>query len=219
MLEFIIISFIAGALTVLAPCVLPLLPVIVGGSAAGGEPDPRRAFVIVGSLCTSVFLFTLLLNAGAALIHIPDFFWQLISGFLIFFFGIAMYAPSVWDRIPAVNALYRRSNRLVGKGYFKRSLIGDALVGVALGPVFSSCNPTYLVILAAVLLSHFSSGVWYLVAYIFGMCLALSGIALLGKKAIGLLGVASDARGWFKKITGALFVMVGIAVIFGWVSN
>lgn len=31
MLTIIIISFLAGILTVLAPCVLPLLPVILGG--------------------------------------------------------------------------------------------------------------------------------------------------------------------------------------------
>src|SRR3990167_6176774 len=39
-MALLVISFIAGILTVLAPCVLPLLPVIVGGSLAGGSPPP-----------------------------------------------------------------------------------------------------------------------------------------------------------------------------------
>ncbi len=39
-------AFIAGVLTVLAPCVLPLLPVIIGGSISGDTKDRRRPFLI-----------------------------------------------------------------------------------------------------------------------------------------------------------------------------
>ena len=48
MLALTLVSFAAGVLTVLAPCVLPLLPVIVGGTAARTQADdgvsvaPRR---------------------------------------------------------------------------------------------------------------------------------------------------------------------------------
>jgi len=217
MTVFIFISFVAGVLTVLAPCVLPLFPMIVGRPSAH-EPDPRRAFVIVGSLSAFVFLFALALNAVAALVHIPDIIWELFSGTLLFFFGLAMFKPALWDGIPAVNWMYRNSNRLVGKGFFKKSILGDALVGVALGPVFSSCNPTFLVVLALVLPAPFILGLWYLVAHIFGLCLALSAITLLGQKAIRILEVASDAKGWFKRGAGTVFMLFGISVLFGLLS-
>ena len=54
-----LIAFIAGVLTVLAPCVLPLLPVIVGGSVSGGV-NRARAYTVALSLGVSVILFTLL---------------------------------------------------------------------------------------------------------------------------------------------------------------
>ena len=47
-------AFIAGALTVLAPCVLPLLPIIIGGSVSGDTTDRRRPFIITGSLAVSL---------------------------------------------------------------------------------------------------------------------------------------------------------------------
>ena len=49
----LLVSLIAGVLTVAAPCVLPLLP------------------IIVGSLAVSVILFTLLLKATTASLGIP----------------------------------------------------------------------------------------------------------------------------------------------------
>lgn len=210
----LLISFIAGVLTVLAPCILPLLPVIVGGAVAG-RASALRAAVIVGSLGASVVLFTLVLKVSTALISIPALFWQLLSGGLLLLFGIATLFPAVWDALPGVSKLYVSSNRVLGTGYQQQSLWGDAIIGAALGPVFSSCSPTYFVILAAVLPANFATGVEYLVAYALGLCFFLFVIAVLGQRAVMALGVAADPRGWFKRAVGILFILVGVAVIFG----
>ncbi len=214
MAGFLLISFLAGALTVLAPCILPLLPVIVGGSLSEKQ-NVRRVFTIVASLGASVFLFTLILKVSTAFVSIPAIFWQLFSGVLLVFFGLVTMVPTLWDYLPGVSALYRKSNRMLGSGYQKQNLWGDVVMGAALGPVFSSCSPTYFVILAAVLPAHFTTGVVYLVAYTLGLCLSLFVIALLGQRAALWLGVTSDPRGWFKKSIGVLFLLVGIAIIFG----
>ena len=86
MLALTIVSFAAGVLTVLAPCVLPLLPVIVGGTAArtagesaGSDRTWLRPLVIAASLAVSVVAFTLLLKASSALLGIPAWVWQSIS--------------------------------------------------------------------------------------------------------------------------------------------
>lgn len=79
-----LISFVAGVLTALAPCVLSLLPIIVGGSLAGG--GRRRALTIVVSLGISVILFTLLLKVSSSLIDVPPATWQWLSGGILVFF-------------------------------------------------------------------------------------------------------------------------------------
>ena len=67
-------ALLAGVLTTLAPCVLPLLPVVVGGSvvgvpgATGPSRDVRRALVITAGLVGSVLAFTLLLRASTVLL-------------------------------------------------------------------------------------------------------------------------------------------------------
>jgi cytochrome c biogenesis protein CcdA/thiol-disulfide isomerase/thioredoxin len=209
-----LISFIAGLLTVLAPCVLPLLPVIVGESVTG-QPSMRRAVVTILSLAVSLFAFTFILKVSTAFIAVPPQVWAYISGGLLIVFGLISLFPSLWDRLPFVNAINRSSNKAIGQGYMKKSIWGDVIIGAALGPVFSSCSPTYFLILATVLPVSLGLGVLYLSVYIIGLCLSLFAIALLGQKLVNKLGIASDPNGWFKRGIGIIFLVIGIAIIFG----
>ncbi|HWO07392.1 MAG TPA: cytochrome c biogenesis protein CcdA [Candidatus Paceibacterota bacterium] len=208
------ISFISGVLTVLAPCILPLLPVVVGTSAtARSKATP---YIVVGSLALSIILFTYLLKFSTALIMVPSEFWTYLSGGILIIFGFTLLFPALWERLPGVARLSARSNQLVGTGYQKKSFWGDVLIGAALGPVFSSCSPTYFVILASVLPASFALGSLYLFAYAAGLSLVLLLIALLGQRFTDRLTGLSDSRGWFKRSIGILFIVVGIAIASGY---
>lgn len=213
-MTLLFISFVAGVLTVLAPCILPLLPVIVGGSVAEGE-NKRKTYVIILSLIVSIVLFTLLLKWSTAFINIPQSFWTYFSGTILVVFAFTMIFPALWEKLPFVNRLSQSSNKLLGTGYQKKGIAGDIIMGAALGPVFSSCSPTYFVILATVLPVNFFTGLVYLFAYAVGLGLALLIIAILGQKIVGRLGKVSDPRGIFKKVIGIIFLIVGLAIITG----
>lgn len=217
------LAFVAGILTVAAPCVLPLLPVVVGGAVVGGAVvrggDDRRArwrpFVIVGSLVVSVVLFTLLLKATTALLGVPPLVWQVVSGGIIVLLGVDMVLPALWDRLSSALRLQSRSGDMLDRSMKRRGVGGDILTGAALGPVFSSCSPTYALIVAAVLPVSFAEGVVYIVAYAIGLAGMLLLIALLGRGLVRRLGWLANPNGWFRRTIGILFVLVGIAVIIG----
>ena len=210
-----LLSLLAGVLTVLAPCTISLLPVIVGGSMSG-ERSTKKALIITASLGVSVILFTLILKASTALIDIPQSFWQILSGVIIIILGITTIFPSLYERLPFLNSMNRSSNKLLASGYQKNSLRGDVVMGAALGPVFSSCSPTYFLILATVLPRSFALGFVYLLAYAIGLCGALLLVTVAGQKLLSVFGVASDPSGWFKRSIGVLFLLVGIAILFGY---
>lgn len=150
-MDTLLLGLAAGILTVAAPCVLPLLPVIVGGTIAGGAGGARarwRPWVIAGSLAASVTAFTLLLKATTALLGVPPQVWQTVSGVVIVALGANLLFPSLWDRFSARLGLQRRSNDLLQRSTRRAGLWGDVLTGAALGPVFSSCSPTYALIIA-----------------------------------------------------------------------
>lgn len=209
-----LISFVAGVLTVLAPCVLPLLPVIVGGSIAQGG-GYRRAYTICVSLGLSVILFTLLLKATTALISIPESFWLWFSGLILIGFGLTMIFPALWDSLPIVNTLSRRGNAALGAGYRQNSFWGDVVMGAALGPVFSSCSPTYFIILATVLPASFAAGILDLIAYAVGLSGFLFVIAIAGQRLVDKLGVTIEPGGVFRRVVGALFVVIGLGILTG----
>lgn len=210
----LIISFIAGVLTVLAPCVLPLLPVIVGGSIGGGK-SIKRAITVTASLAVSVILFTLLIKAGTYFIGVPQSFWTWFSGIIIIFFGIITLFPNIWEKLPYLSKLSSGSNKVLSAGYIKQSFWGDVIVGASLGPVFSTCSPTYFLVLAAVLPTNFGLGILYLLAYSLGLSMALFAIAFVGQKIVAKAGIAASPKGTFKRVLGVLFLIVGIAIITG----
>jgi cytochrome c biogenesis protein CcdA/thiol-disulfide isomerase/thioredoxin len=214
----LVISFIAGLLTVLAPCILPLLPVIVGGSLNVSDKgvNLRRALTVTLSLGASVIVFTLLLKASTLLIDIPEAFWKWLSGGIIVMFGIITLFPQVWERIRIAGVLNRHSNAVLGKHVLKKSFWGDVVVGAALGPVFSTCSPTYFIVLASVLPVNPLLGLTYLLAYVAGLCLALLLIAYVGQRIMTSLGIVANPTGYFKRSLGVVFLIVGIAVLTGY---
>lgn len=219
-MALLILSFIAGVLTVMAPCVLPLLPVIIGGSFVEASKDkPERSWfrplVIAASLAVSVIVFTLLIKATTALLGVPQIVWQVVSGLIVLLLGLYYLWPHGWERISAGSGLFKRSNMALGKAYKIKGLGGAILIGAALGPVFSSCSPTYALIVASILPVSFVQGFIYLLAYALGMSATLLLIAYLGQVFVTKLRWLSNPNGWFKHVIGILFIAVGLAVIFG----
>lgn len=212
-MTFLVISFIAGMLTVLAPCILPLLPVVIGASAS--SRSKVTPYIVVGSLALSIILFTYLLKASTAFIMVPQQFWVTLSGGIILLFGLTLLFPGMWERIPVVAQLSTNSNKLLGAGYQKKSVIGDVIIGASLGPIFSTCSPTYFVILASVLPASFALGTLYLFAYTLGLSLVLLLIAVLGERFTKKLSHLSDSRGLFKKLLGFIFIVLGLLIILG----
>jgi cytochrome c biogenesis protein CcdA len=127
-----------------------------------------------------------------------------------------MLAPRVWEELMIRTRLQARSSQLMAKSSTKKGVGGDILLGLSLGPVFSSCSPTYALIVATVLPVSFAEGFTYLAAYAIGLSAMLLLVTLLGRKLIDKLGWTLNPHGWFYKIVGAIFLIVGIGLIFGW---
>jgi len=213
-MAFLVVSFIAGVLTVLAPCVLPLLPVVIGSTASGRSR--LTPYVVVGSLSVSIILFTYLLKFSTIFIMVPPEVWVYFSGGILIFFGLTFLYPMLWARLPGVARLSGASNKLVGSGYQKKNFWGDVLIGAALGPVFSTCSPTYFVILASVLPTSYLLGTTYLLAYVLGLSLVLLLIGLLGERLVSKLSGFSDPKSKLKKIVGILFIILGLTIALGY---
>ena len=209
-------SLVAGLLTVLAPCVLPLLPVILGGSVIRQERDRWRPFIIAGSLVASLIVFTLLLKASTVLIGVDPHVWTYLSGGLILVLGISMLFPGSWTRLTEAIGLDRRSHVFLDKAYKNSNrTLSAVLTGAALGPVFSSCSPTYAWAIATVLPASTGLGLLYLSVYCLGVGISLLGIALLGRRLLNRITWVSKPGGWFQRTIAVVFIVVGLSLVTG----
>lgn len=213
---FFFIAIMAGILTVLAPCILPLLPIVIGTSDGSKRGISKRAVIVIVSLSISVILFTLLLKATTLFIVIPDSFWTWFSGSIIAFLGIVTIFPNLWNNIPLIKKLNLVSNKSLGTGYQKNNNFGDIFIGASLGPIFTTCSPTYLFILATVLPSNHVVGFVYLLGFTFGLAVSLFSIAYLGQKFVHKIFANENRVVRLKKIFGVLFFIVGISIIAGY---
>ncbi len=246
-------ALVAGVLTTLAPCVLPVLPVVLGGSLAprpavrplagavrvGGAPavrapgrpgrpgpspsrppgadaDQRRhALVVVASLGVSVVAFTLALKATTAFVQVPTSFWQVVSGAVLVLLGVDLLVPGAWPRVAGALRLGDAGRGALARGRRRGGTAGAVLTGAALGPVFSSCSPTYAYVVATVLPASPGEGLVLLLLYVVGLCGALLVVALAGQRALRAVSRTAAPGTRVRRAVGVLLLAVGLAVATG----
>lgn len=212
-MELLLLSLLAGTLTVLSPCVLSLIPVLIGGSAKAG--NWRRPLVMITSLMVAIVIFTLLLRVSVAFISVPTKFWEVFTGIAVGFYGATLMFPHVWDQIAVSIGFTNSSREALTKAGAKEGLIGDVLLGMSLGPVFTSCSPTYLLLVSTVFQQNFAHAFVSLLAYCLGLALALLPVVFLGKSFINRFKWSIDPDSKFRRGLGVVFVILGFMFIFG----
>ena len=211
-MTLLFIAFLSWVLTVLAPCVLPLLPIVLWASAEDGS-NKKIPLVIIGSLSVSIILFSLILKASTVFIGVPPSFWKSFSWGMIIALGLITIFPNLWKSVTTKFGFSDNSNKLLNKSQEKKWMVKYVFMGFALGPVFSSCSPTYALILAIILPAWFLFGFIALISYTLWLAAILFAIAIFGQKLIKNLKWASNPNWLFKKILGIIFVLVGLAII------
>src|SRR5215212_3828426 len=90
------IAFAAGLVTALSPCVLPVLPVLLAGGAAGGR---RRPYAIIAGLVLSFTIFTVTAAALLDAVGLPQDLLRNIAVVLLVLAGLAIAIPRLGDAL------------------------------------------------------------------------------------------------------------------------
>jgi cytochrome c-type biogenesis protein len=211
-MELALAAVFAGIFSALAPCVLPLLPVLLGSQTSGGT---RRVLAVLAGLSTSIIVFSVLLKSTTLLIDIPPQTWQLIGGGVIVFFGLSLAMPQWWEWVMTTSRLALVAQRTVATPSTTPTMWGDFLLGASLGPLFNVCSPTYALIVATILPAQPLTGLFLLLIYLLGLTGMLFLIAMFGRSLTQKLGWALNPEGVFRRSLGVILVCLGLLIIFG----
>ena len=122
------IAFVAGVITAVSPCVLPVLPIVLAGGATGGS---RRPFAIIAGLVASFTTFTLAATALLDAVGLPQDLLRNAAIALLFLVAATLLIPQLGVLLEKPFAfLTRRRSGDLGGGF---------LLGVSLGLVFVPC--------------------------------------------------------------------------------
>jgi cytochrome c biogenesis protein CcdA len=209
------LALLAGILSILSPCVLPLLPLVLGVAASRHRFGP--ALLALGVAISFVAIGLFVATIGFA-IGLDGGGFRLASAVLMILVGIVLVAPPLQARL--ATAAGPLSDKIDGafRGFPATGALGQFGLGLVLGAVWSPCvGPT---LGAASLLAARGENLQQVAltmsAFGFGAALPLLLLGALSRRLMSnwrdsLLG----AGGYVKQALGVLLIALGALILSG----
>lgn len=209
------LALLAGALSTLSPCVLPLVPIVLGGAASEHRYGPVALAAGLAISFTGIGLFVATLGFA---IGIDGAVIRMVGAILLAGLGLVLMVPVLQQRFavaagPAGNWVQEQFG-----GFSTSGVRGQFALGLLLGAVWSPCaGPTLGA--ASVLASQGQQlGDVVLTMSLFGVgaALPLLLIGMLSRERLAKLrGRLMSAGSNLRTAMGAVLLAVGIAVVSG----
>jgi cytochrome c biogenesis protein CcdA len=179
------------------------------------ESPGQQAFITLASLSISLLVFAIALKYGTNIIQIPLSSWKIISGIIFILFGLTFVFPKLWEFFSGKIGLNRLGQNLMQKSRNQNSsVMGNIILGLALGPSFSGCSPAYGVLLAYIYPLPLSAAISYILIYILGLLITLAVILKLGDLVSKKFKFLIDPTNPFRKFLGVVFIAISLWIIF-----
>lgn len=222
MIVLIGFAFLAGIVTILSPCIFPLLPVILSGSVGKSR---LRSFGIVAGFTASFTFFTLALTQIVRLFGIPADVLRIAAVILIILFGLTMIVPRFHEWFGRAASRIAKFGRRkpqpeeVGDGPQTgiRGFAAGLPLGISLGLVWTPCvGPIMASVISLALTSRIDIGsVFVTLSYSAGTSIPMLAIMFGGRTLIERVPFLSRNTAKLEKIFGVLMISTGIALGFG----
>lgn len=209
MLILLPVAFVAGLLTIAAPCTLPVVPLVLGSAGGGGA---RRPVGVVLGFGLTFVLTAVLFAAGLAALGLTTDRLRALAVIGLAVLGSLLLLPRLADRLSARLApASARAHRVLGPASRSNGLIGGLVIGSGLGLLWAPCVGP---IMAGVIALAASAGatpeaVGVAFAYVIGVALPMFVIARWGR------AVVRGANPIGRRVVGALMLASAAAVATG----
>jgi cytochrome c biogenesis protein CcdA/thiol-disulfide isomerase/thioredoxin len=205
MVALLAVGFVAGVVTAISPCVLPVLPVVFAGGATGGW---RRSVGIASGLAISFAAATLFGEAVLNALHLPLDVLNYVGRVLLIVLGVSLLID------PIAALLERPFARLQVRPKVTTGTRSGLVLGAGLGLVFVPCaGPILAAISVAGARERFSaSAIFLTIAYALGAAIPLLVIALLSGRLSTTWSVVRRHARTVRRVSGVVIAAMGIVI-------
>jgi cytochrome c-type biogenesis protein len=209
------LALLAGMLSTLSPCVLPLIPIVIG--AAIGEHRFGPAALAAGLALSFVVIGMFVATLGFATGFDQDIF-RAVAAVLLILIGGVLLMPQLQARFAVAAGPIGNWAQAHTGGFSARGLGGQFLVGLLLGAVWSPCvGPTLgAASVLAARAENLPTVALTMLAFGVGAALPLLAVALMSREALARWRSRLLAAGSGGKVAlGALLLVVGVLILTG----
>ena len=202
-------AFLSGIVTILSPCILPVLPIVLSGSI-GGKSKPKG--IVLGFIVSFSFI-TLALSALVQTLSIPPDLLRNIAVIVIFAFGLTLALPPLQRRFEGLASRLVPS-RPVAKGTGFR---GGLAVGMSLGLLWAPCvGPIMASVITLAVSRHVDGGAVIIIAsYALGTSLPLFAVMTGGRKLLHRFSGLTSRTAGIQRLFGIIMMITALAISLG----
>lgn len=208
----ILFAFLAGILTIAAPCILPMLPILLGASV--GQNNKLRPLLIVSGFIISFAAASLVISVLVTHLGVSQNIIREIAIVLLFVFAVFMIWPLPFELLTAKFSGFINKASEVGES--RKGNSGAFILGLVLGIVWTPCAGPVLGTILTLVATEGTTGK----ATILVLAYALGAGVPMMIIAYGSQWLTTKVRGFVKyskrlqQVFGILILLLAIAMYF-----
>ena len=211
----LVLAFATGVLTIAAPCILPMLPILLGASV--GQTSRTRPLFIALGFVVAFSLAAVVFGAFPRLLGLsPGSLRSLATGALVLF-GVLLLWPSLFERLAMpLGGAVRGADAIAGRAGAGNA--GGFVVGMTLGVVWTPCaGPVLGSILTLIAGAHdLRRGAVLLACYALGASVPMLSIAYGGQVAAVRVRRFAPYTASLQRLFGVAVIATAAAIHSGW---
>ncbi|MBP9813841.1 cytochrome c biogenesis protein DipZ [Candidatus Woesebacteria bacterium] len=215
MFILLLFAFLGGIVTILSPCILPILPIVLSGTLTGGKKKPLG--VVAGFILSFTF-FTLFLTTIIKLTGISADALRTVSVVVIGMFGISLLVPKfqitmekLFSRLATIAPQQKQNTN-------RPDFIAGFFIGLSLGLIWTPCvGPILASIITLAATSSINGGAIFItLAYSLGTAIPLFAITYGGRQLLTSHPWLLSHTQSIQKAFGILMLLASLGIFFSW---
>ena len=208
MIILLFFAFISGLITILAPCIWPLLPIILSSSLNGGK---AKSLGITLGIMASFSVFILSISYLVSLFGLDPNIIRLFAVIVLVIMGLSMIVPA-FSRI--LEGMLSRLSGRFPQSQNRSGFGGGFLTGCSLGIVWTPCTGPILATIATLAATtSLNLGIILVtIVYVIGLGIPLFFFSYGGGKLIAKTRFVSGFTGRIQQIFGVVILLTALAI-------
>ena len=211
-----LLAFVGGVLTILSPCILPVLPFVF---ARADQPFRRSGLPLLAGMALTFSIVAIAAAFGGHWVVRLNQGGRYVAMLVFLVLGITLLFPSLAETL--TRPLVRAGGRLQGGATTESSMGKSFVLGISTGLLWAPCAGPILglILTGAAIQGPGAHSSFLLLSFALGAATSL-GIALFaGNKAFSAMKRSLAFEVWIRRALGVAVIMGVVAIALGWDTN